>query len=102
MNFSEKQTWLEPVSYTHLNQVMTSYAEAVPGKYEKSTSVSVQSAIYGWEALKDNDYVKTTFHDFYGDRPGSLYNQVMMEKIGDVTEPVSYTHLPRLFRQLGP
>lgn len=68
------------------NQVMTSYAEAVPGKYEKSTSVSVQSAIYGWEALKNNDYVKTIFHDFYGDRPGNLYNQVMMEKIGDVTE----------------
>lgn len=68
------------------NQVITSYAEAVPGKYEKSTSVSVQSAIYGSEALKNNDYVKTIFHDFYGDRPGNLYNQVMMEKIGDVTE----------------
>lgn len=68
------------------NQVITSYAEAVPGKYEKSTSVSVQSAIYGSEALKNNDYVKTTFHDFYGDRPGNLYNQVMMEKIGDFTE----------------
>ena len=68
------------------NKVMTSYAQAVEGKYEKSTSVSVQSAVYGSDALKENDYVKTSFDDFYGDRPGNLYNQLRMYKTLEVTE----------------
>lgn len=71
---------------SNTNQVMTSYAQAVDGKYEKSTSVSVQSAVYGSGALKENDYVKTTFDDFYGDRPGNLYNQLRMYKTLEITE----------------
>lgn len=67
------------------NQVMTSYAQA-NDKYENSTAVSVQSAVYGSGALQDNDYVKTSFDDFYGDRPGNLYNQLRMDKILDITE----------------
>lgn len=60
------------------NQLITTYAKK-NDKYAESIRVTVQSALYGGEQMNGNDYVVTKFNDFYGDRPGNLYNQVTMD-----------------------
>lgn len=71
------------------NQLITVFAEK-NDEYAESVKVTVQSALYGGAQMSANDYVLTKFNDFYGDRPGNLYNQVTMGSADDQQQTELY------------
>ena len=78
----------EPFTFTNAeskSKTFTAIALA-NGKYAASSIVSNDAAAYDGTNLQNTQYVKTTFDDFYGDRFGSLYNQIRLDKESSVTD----------------
>lgn len=71
--------------YVNDNKIITAYAQGT-NTYSESGRVTLQCALYGTNSLKEIDYVTSAFKDFYGERPGSLYNQIELSKSKPVTE----------------
>lgn len=63
------------------NQKIVSYA-GNNSNYAESERVALRSVLYGADRLKIDDFVKTEFDEFFGERPGSLYNQLTLDAAG--------------------